>query len=123
MGSEPIGMEPPNGASRLSRMMAALRDFGRRRRTPITVVGSVATAAVLLFVLFGRRDEFVAALSGPAMWVLVVTALLQVVALLARSEAWHLSIHGVATAAAVLMTVTGTVGGLCFAAWAGADRL
>jgi len=33
--------------------------------------------------------------------------------------------QGVAAAAAagVLMTVTGTVGGLCFAAWAGADRL
>jgi hypothetical protein len=33
--------------------------------------------------------------------------------------------HGVAAAAAagLLMTVTGTVGGLCFAAWAGGDRL
>jgi hypothetical protein len=33
--------------------------------------------------------------------------------------------NGVAAAAAagVLMTVTGTIGGLCFAAWAGADRL
>jgi hypothetical protein len=33
--------------------------------------------------------------------------------------------QGVAAAAAagVLMTVTGTVGGLCFAGWAGADRL
>jgi uncharacterized membrane protein YbhN (UPF0104 family) len=33
--------------------------------------------------------------------------------------------HGVAAAAAagVLTTVTGTVGGLCFAGWAGADRL
>ena len=32
---------------------------------------------------------------------------------------------GVAAAAAagVLMTATGTIGGLCFAAWAGADRL
>jgi hypothetical protein len=32
---------------------------------------------------------------------------------------------GVAAAAAagMLLTVTGTVGGLCFAAWAGADRL
>ncbi len=28
-----------------------------------------------------------------------------------------------AAAAGVLMTVTGTVGGLCFAAWAGADKL
>jgi hypothetical protein len=33
--------------------------------------------------------------------------------------------NGVAAAAAagVLMTVTGTVGGLCFAVWGGADRL
>jgi hypothetical protein len=33
--------------------------------------------------------------------------------------------NGVAAAAAagVLMTVTGLVGGLCFAAWAGADQL
>jgi hypothetical protein len=33
--------------------------------------------------------------------------------------------HGVAAAAAagVLMTVTGTLGGLCFAGWAGADRV
>jgi hypothetical protein len=33
--------------------------------------------------------------------------------------------HGIAAAAAagVLLTVTGTVGGLCFAAWAGGDRL
>jgi len=29
----------------------------------------------------------------------------------------------VAAAAGVLMTVTGTVGGLCFAMWAGADRM
>ena len=28
-----------------------------------------------------------------------------------------------AAAAGVLMTVTGTVGGVCFAGWAGADRL
>jgi len=93
VGSEPIGMEPPNGATRLSRMVANLRDFGRRRRTLITVVGSLATAAVLLFVLAGRREEFAAALSGVAAWVLAVTVVLQIVALLARSEAWHLSIR------------------------------
>jgi hypothetical protein len=28
-----------------------------------------------------------------------------------------------AAAAGVLMTVTGTIGGLCFAVWGGADRL
>jgi uncharacterized membrane protein YbhN (UPF0104 family) len=56
------------------------------------VVGSLATAAVLLFVLAGRRREFAAALSAAAAWVLAVTALLQIVALVARSEAWHLTI-------------------------------
>src|SRR3712207_5772384 len=60
---------------------------------PITVVGSLATAAVLVLLLAGRRDEFAAALSAAAAWVLAVTALLQSVALVARSEAWHLTIE------------------------------
>lgn len=51
------------------------------------------TAAVLVVVLAGRRDEFADALSQAALWVLAVTALLQVVALLARTEAWHLTIE------------------------------
>jgi len=86
-------MEPrPKRTSRLGRTAASLRDFARRRRTPITVVGSLATVAILAFVLAGRRDEFAAALSVAA-WVLIVTVLLQIVALLARSEAWHLSVE------------------------------
>jgi uncharacterized membrane protein YbhN (UPF0104 family) len=87
--SEPVG---PHGTGRLTSPTAGLRDFGRRHRALITVVGSLATAALLAFVLAGRRDEFVAALSDAAVWVLAVTALLQIVALLARSEAWHLTI-------------------------------
>jgi uncharacterized membrane protein YbhN (UPF0104 family) len=74
-------------------VIGRLRDFGRRHRTLITVAGSVATVAVLVFVLAGRRHEFAAAISGAALWVLGVTVLLQIVALLARSEAWHLSIE------------------------------
>jgi uncharacterized membrane protein YbhN (UPF0104 family) len=92
--SQPIGLASrPRGASRLAELTAGLRGFGRRRRTLITVFGSLATAAILAFVLAGRRDEFAAALSGAAAWVLAVTVLLQIVALLARSEAWHLSIE------------------------------
>jgi uncharacterized membrane protein YbhN (UPF0104 family) len=56
------------------------------------VVGSLITAAVLGLLLAGRRDEFVAALSDAGPAVLAVTVLLQIVALLARSEAWHLTI-------------------------------
>ena len=92
-GSQPIGPSPrPHGASRLGQITAGLRDFGRRRRTLIAVVGSLATAAVLLFLLAGRRHEFAAALSVAA-WVLAVTVLLQIVGLLGRSEAWHLTIR------------------------------
>jgi uncharacterized membrane protein YbhN (UPF0104 family) len=93
-GSEPIGPAPrPRGASRLAELTAGIRDFGRRRRTSITVVGSLATAAVLAFLLAGRRHEFTDALSKASAGVLAVTVLLQIVALLARSEAWHLTIR------------------------------
>lgn len=74
-------------------MATGLRNFGRRHRTLITVVGSLATAAVLVFLLAGRRQEFAAALSSAAVSVLAATVLLQIVALLTRSEAWHLSIE------------------------------
>lgn len=91
---EPID---PSGSrahpARGRRAVRGLRAFSRRHRIAITVVGSVATIAALALVLAGRRSEFEAALTGPAAWVLVVTVLLQVVALVARSEAWHLSIE------------------------------
>jgi uncharacterized membrane protein YbhN (UPF0104 family) len=92
--SEPIDPAPrPRSTSRLRRTAAGLREFGRRRRTLIMVVGSLATAAALLFLLSGRRQEFETALSAVTAWVFAVTVLLQIVALLARSEAWHLCIE------------------------------
>ena len=70
-----------------------LRAFWQRRRTAITIAGSLATIAVLALLLAGRGDEFAQALSSAAWWVLAVATLLQIVALLARSEAWHLTIE------------------------------
>jgi uncharacterized membrane protein YbhN (UPF0104 family) len=66
---------------------------GRGWRTSIVVLGSVAAAAILAVVLAGRRHEFVTALSSAALPVLAVSVLLQIVALVSRSEAWHLSIQ------------------------------
>jgi hypothetical protein len=63
-----------------------------RHRTLLTVAGSLATAAALAWVLAGRREEFATALSSVAAWVVALTVLLQVVALVSRSEAWHLTI-------------------------------
>ena len=74
-------------------LAARLRAFGRRHRTLITVVGSLATAALLVALLAGRRDEFETALADASLWVLAATALLQIVALVSRSEAWHLTIQ------------------------------
>ena len=82
----------PDQVGRPAELLAAARAWARRRRTPITVLGSLATAAVLVLVLAGRREEFATALSDAALGVLAVAVLLQVVALLARSEAWHRTI-------------------------------
>src|SRR6201990_1624928 len=67
--------------------------FGRRHRAALTIAGSLATTAALAVVLAGRRHEFAAAISEVAAWTLVATVLLQIGALVARSEAWHLSIE------------------------------
>ena len=92
-GSEPVGpASQQNGGSRWAELTSRLRDFARRHSTAITILGSLATAAALAYVLSGRLDEFADALSDAAIGVLAVAALLQIVALLARSEAWHLTI-------------------------------
>ncbi len=70
-------------------MVTAARAFRRRHRTPIAIVGSVAVAAVLAYVLAGQRDEFATALGSASIGVLALAAMLQILALLARSEAWH----------------------------------
>jgi uncharacterized membrane protein YbhN (UPF0104 family) len=93
VSSEPIGAESRSAASWPSALIAGVGDFGGRNRTAITVVGSLVSAAVLGLVLAGRRHEFADALSSASAWVLAVTVLLQIVALLARSEAWHLTIE------------------------------
>lgn len=86
----PAGPPAPPLAARTQ--VARLREFTRRRRTPITIVGSLATAALLAAVLAGRRHEFATALGSASFEILAATILLQIVALLARTEAWHLTI-------------------------------
>jgi uncharacterized membrane protein YbhN (UPF0104 family) len=69
-----------------------LRAFGARHRRLITIIGSVLAALGLAALLAGRRDQFSTALSSASIWVLLAAALLQLIALLARSEAWHVCI-------------------------------
>ena len=79
-GARSEGADPSRRTGRPGRLVASaarVRRFGRRRRIPITVVGSLATAAVLVFVLAGRRHEFAAAVGDATVWVLAVAVLLQ----------------------------------------------
>jgi uncharacterized membrane protein YbhN (UPF0104 family) len=88
-----VGPAPsPPDRGRAAALLGGLRGFGRRHRAAITAIGSVLTAAALVIGLAGRRDEFSTALSSAALPVLALAALLQIVALLSRTEAWHLSI-------------------------------
>jgi uncharacterized membrane protein YbhN (UPF0104 family) len=73
-------------------MAVRLPEAAARHRTPITDANTVATAAVLVAAISRQGDEFTTALTGAAPWILGTVVLLQVVALLARTEAWHVTI-------------------------------
>ncbi|MEA2444614.1 MAG: hypothetical protein QOJ12_1906 [Thermoleophilales bacterium] len=73
--------------------IAGASRFSRRHRIAIAIAGSLAGVAILALALAGRRDQFAAAISGTALWLLVLTAVLQLIALLVRSESWHLCIR------------------------------
>jgi hypothetical protein len=59
------------------------------RRIVTTVAGALAVTGILAYVLADRRDEFAEALRSAPLWVLAVATLLQLLALVSRTEAWH----------------------------------
>jgi uncharacterized membrane protein YbhN (UPF0104 family) len=87
------GIPINRGYPRVVGLLTAARAFGRRHRVLITIVGSLAAVAALAWALAGRRHEFTAALDQAPLPILGAAALLQIVALLSRSEAWHLTIE------------------------------
>ncbi len=64
-----------------------------RRRTLLTVVGTLLAVGVLVLVLAGRWGQFATAAAGAPWWALTAAAALQVASLLARTEAWNVSVH------------------------------
>ena len=64
-----------------------------RRKLALSVLGAIIVTGILGFVLAGRRGQFVAALHTAPASLLGIAALLQVVALLARSEAWNICVR------------------------------
>jgi len=68
-------------------------DVAFRRKVLLSLFGAVAVTCILAFVLAGRRREFSAALSSAPISLLGLAVALQVVALLARTEAWLVSVR------------------------------
>lgn len=66
------------------------------RRVPwrriVAVVLPIAALAALLVVVLTRRDTFTGALHAAPLWLLACAVALQLVALMARSEAWRLCV-------------------------------
>lgn len=64
----------------------------RRHPTAVTVIGSLVVLGALVFGLWGKRGDFAEALGSASVWLLAAAVGLQVIWLVARSEAWHVCV-------------------------------
>jgi uncharacterized membrane protein YbhN (UPF0104 family) len=64
-----------------------------RRKLLLSLLGALAVTCILGFVLAGRRQQFVAALESVPISLVAIACALQILALLARSEAWLVSVQ------------------------------
>jgi uncharacterized membrane protein YbhN (UPF0104 family) len=69
------------------------REIRVRRTVVLSVAGVLGVTVALGFVLAGRRGQFVSALHTAPVALLALSAVLQVLALLARSEAWNVCVR------------------------------
>ncbi len=59
----------------------------------ISILGTAVVAGALGAELAGRRGQFTAAIRTAPIWILSLAVLLQLVALIARTEAWHVCVR------------------------------
>ena len=64
----------------------------RRHPVAVTVIGSVVVACALVVGLWGKRQDFVDAFGSAPAAVLLASIALQIIWLIARSEAWHVCV-------------------------------
>ncbi len=74
-------------------LLQALREQCRKRRRALTAIVSVAVSAALAVVIAGRWAEFEKAITAAPAGIVVAGVALQVLALLSRSEAWHVCVQ------------------------------
>ena len=64
----------------------------RRHSKEVSVVFAVVVTAALIVGLYGKRDDFVEAIETASVGVLLAAAVMQLIWLIARSEAWHVCV-------------------------------
>jgi hypothetical protein len=64
-----------------------------RRRFVLSILGAALVTGVLAVELTGRRAQFTAALHAAPVWILSFTVMLQIVSLIARTEAWNVCVR------------------------------
>ena len=64
-----------------------------RRRIALSILGALIVTGLLAFVLAGRSEQFSAALRTAPLSLLALAVLLQIGALVARSEAWNVCVR------------------------------
>lgn len=89
--AHPVAVGPPLApvTSRLGRPGLWMR----RHPVAVTVIGSLVVAAALVVGLWGKREDFVDAFGSAPAAVLAASVGLQVIWLVARSEAWHVCVR------------------------------
>jgi len=80
---------PPRFGGRLRRPAAWMR----RHPAAVTVIGSLVVAVALAAGLWDKREEFVESFGNASAQLLLVAIGLQVIWLIARSEAWHVCVE------------------------------
>jgi uncharacterized membrane protein YbhN (UPF0104 family) len=69
--------------------LTRLRNFQQRHQRLVAVACTLLVAVAIAIALWGKRHDFVTAVEEAPLWLLGCAVLLQIVALLTRTEAWR----------------------------------
>ena len=74
-------------------MLVSLKQFHERHRRLVSIAFAVTVTAVVVVALWDKRDAFATAIEEAPLWLLGCAVLLQIAALLTRTEAWHICVR------------------------------
>jgi len=72
--------------------LTRLRNFQQRHSRLVGIALATLVTGAIVVALWGKRDEFVTAFKQAPLWLLGCAVLLQIVALLTRTEAWRICV-------------------------------